>query len=82
MDELTPTTLARPMDRAAMSNDMGILKNLLGLLNNPLLTGAEPPPSGPVADPQPQPQSKQEPMNTYKQNQHSTDFPHRRSPGW
>ena len=66
MDELTPTTLARPMDRAAMSNDMGILKNLLGLLNNPLLTGAEPPPSGPVADPQPQ--AKQEPMTINKIN--------------
>ena len=81
MDELTPTTLARPMDRAAMSNDMGILKNLLGLLNNPQVTGAEPPPAGPMADPQPQ-KRKQEPMIKVKQNQHPPYFPHRRSPGW
>ena len=39
------------MDREAMSNDMGMLKSLLGLLNNPAITGAS----------QPQPEAKEEP---------------------
>ena len=51
MNELTPDRPARPMDREAMSNDMGMLKSLLGQPNNPAITGAS----------QPQPEAKEEP---------------------
>jgi len=40
MEALTPTTLARPLDRNAMSNDVATLRQLAAELNNPYLTGA------------------------------------------
>lgn len=40
MDELKSPTLARPLDRAAMGNDIATLRNLVGMLNNPEITGA------------------------------------------
>lgn len=51
MNELTPGKLARPMDRAAMNNDLAVLNQLLGVLNNPLITGAEPPKNAPKPTP-------------------------------
>jgi hypothetical protein len=50
MNELKPGKLARPMDRNALSNDMGVLRNLLGMLNNPLVTGAAAPKEDAVAE--------------------------------
>lgn len=55
MDELKAPALKRPMDRTAMSNDMGILKNLLGMLNNTALTGAELPTDTPAVVQKPEP---------------------------
>lgn len=58
MDELSKTKLARPMDRQAMGNDLATLRALCGELNNPLVTGAEPPKaeeSAPIAMPTPAP---------------------------
>ncbi len=40
MDDLKTTTLARPLDRNAMSNDVATLRQLAAELNNPHLTGA------------------------------------------
>lgn len=40
MNELTETKLSRPLDRANLSNDNATLRNLLGVLNNPAITGA------------------------------------------
>lgn len=38
--------LKRPLDKANMANDNLALHNLCGFLNNPAVTGAEPPPKG------------------------------------
>lgn len=38
--------LKRPLDKANMANDTLALRNLCGFLNNPAVTGAEPPPKG------------------------------------
>jgi hypothetical protein len=38
--------IKRPMDKANMANDNLALRNLCGFLNNPAVTGAEPPPKG------------------------------------
>jgi hypothetical protein len=43
MQELTDTKLARPMDPTGLSNDHAVLRNLLDTLNNPAITGAQPP---------------------------------------
>jgi hypothetical protein len=42
--DLLKATLKRPMDKAAMANDKATLGALLGLLNNPAVTGAQVPP--------------------------------------
>lgn len=44
MNELKDTTLARPLDRNAMNNDVATLLNLVGILNNTEITGAVVPP--------------------------------------
>jgi hypothetical protein len=44
MDDLKNTTLKRPMDREAMSNDAMSLRSLVGFLNDPRITGAIAPP--------------------------------------
>lgn len=65
MDELSQPKLSRPLDKAAMSNDMGILKNLVAMLNNPLITGAEAPKTEPKAgSPPPEPIMKPQPQST------------------
>lgn len=43
MNELKENTLKRPMDPAMMGADVGALNALLGLVNNPAVTGAEVP---------------------------------------
>lgn len=43
MNELKENTLKRPMDPAMMGSDVGALNALLGLVNNPAVTGAEVP---------------------------------------
>lgn len=44
MNELTAPELKRPMDRTLMGNDGATLRNLVGMLNNPAITGAVVPP--------------------------------------
>lgn len=44
MDELTNVKPARPMDRNLMGNDSAMVRNLVGLLNDPNITGAVVPP--------------------------------------
>jgi len=41
MNELNDTKLSRPLDKSNLSNDNATLRNLLGVLNNPAITGAE-----------------------------------------
>lgn len=45
MEELAPTTLAKPLDKNLMSNDSAMLRSLTGMLNDPNITGAELPAS-------------------------------------
>ena len=40
MDELAAPKLARPMDKSALGNDEAMLRSLVGMLNDPNLTGA------------------------------------------
>lgn len=46
MNELKDRALKRPLDRSAMGGDVGALNNLLGMLNNPAITGAAAPKPG------------------------------------
>jgi hypothetical protein len=45
MNELESPKLSRPLDKANLSNDNATLRNLIGVLNNPAITGAEVPES-------------------------------------
>jgi hypothetical protein len=47
MEELT-AKLAKPLDRDNLNNDVGVLNSLLGMLNNPAITGAEVPKGEPA----------------------------------
>lgn len=44
MDELTNSKLRKPLDKSNMGGDVASLKQLIGLMNNPLITGADVPP--------------------------------------
>lgn len=44
MNELTETTLKRPLDQSQIGQDVAALNGLLGMLNNPAITGAKSPP--------------------------------------
>lgn len=51
MNELQDNTLKRPMDKSNIGADVGALNNLLGMLNNPAITGAVLPDGTAAADP-------------------------------
>ena len=56
MNELTDTTLKKPLDKSNMGTDAATLRGLVDFVNNPEVTGAVVPPEG-----------KQEIADTFKQ---------------